>query len=379
MAQSEAERDGISKLQHVVDGIAEAPSEAGRDEAAKLRAIADEIADGPTPYEIIKTCYGFLSTKIILSAIDFDLFTVLAEEPKTREELEDELGLHPRCSADYLDALVALDYLEREDGVYRNDPVVEKVLDANKPESYIGGALEWANAHQYETFGKLTETLKTGEPQSGYPDEDEMFDELYEDEDRADVFTSGMAGLTSRVANHLAESFEWEEYDSICDVGSAKGMVPVTVAEQNEHLEATAFDLPDLEPISEEFISKRGMEDRVSFHAGDAFEDDLPSHDVFVLGRILHDFGLEKKKELLRATYEALPEGGVTLVYGSMIDNERRENVVGLMTSLYTMVESEKGYDYTPDECEAWAHDVGFSETEARDIPGPETVVVARK
>jgi len=379
MAQSEAEQDEAHRVQQIADKIAESPSEVGREEAFELKQIADELADGPTQYEIIKTCYGFLSTKIVLSAIDFDLFTVLAEEPRTREELEEELGLHPRCSADYLDSLVALGYLEREDGVYRNDPLVDKVMDANKPDHYIGGALEWANDHQYDVFGELTETLKTGEPQSGYMDEDEMFDELYEDEDRADSFTSGMAGLTSRVAEYIAEAFEWDEYESVCDVGSAKGQVPVTVAEENDHLEATAFDLPELEPISTEFISKREMDDRVSFHPGDAFEDDLPQHDVFVLGRILHDFGLEKKKELIRSTYEAMPEDGALLIYGSLIDNERRENVVGLMTSLYTMVDSEKGYDYTPNECREWLEEVGFSDIEVRDIPGPETMVVAQK
>ncbi|WP_396613936.1 methyltransferase (plasmid) [Haloferax sp. S1W] len=379
MGQAEAERDESLKLRQIADKITEAPSEAGRDEAAKLRQIADEIADGPTQYEIIKTCYGFLSTKIVLSAVELDLFTELASEPMTKEQLEEQLGLHPRCSADYLDSLVALGYLRREDGVYRNDPVVDKVLDASKTEHYIGGALEWANEHQYQTFGELTETLKTGEPQSGYMDEDEMFDELYEDEDQADAFTSGMAGLTSRVANYIAESFEWEEYESVCDVGSAKGMVPVTVAEKNEHLKATAFDLPELKPISEEFISKRGMDDRVSFHPGDAFEDDLPRHDVFVLGRILHDFGLEKKKELIRSTYEAMPDDGALLIYGSLIDNDRRENVVGLMTSLYVMVDSEKGYDYTPKECQKWLQEIGFSEIEVRDIPGPETMVVAQK
>ena len=64
------------------------------------------------------------------------LFTELAGGPKDRETLRGRLGLHERSAHDFLDALVALGFLERQDGVYANAPATDVFLDRNKP-SYI--------------------------------------------------------------------------------------------------------------------------------------------------------------------------------------------------------------------------------------------------
>ncbi|PCR89587.1 methyltransferase [Natrinema ejinorense] len=331
-----------------------------------------------TPNRIIQTGFRFLASKALFAAVELGVFTELAEEPLTREALEERLDLHPRASADFLDALVALGFLERDDGLYRNAPDADLYLDQNK-ETYVGDALALGNNRMYPAWMNLADAVRTGEPQVDLDDDDEYFNALYEADERLERFASSMTGFSLAVATVIAETFEWEEYETVCDLGTAEGQVPVTIAEKNPHIEATAFDLPKLEPISMEFIAERGMDDRVSFHGGNFLEDPLPEHDVFILGRIIHDWGLSGKKEILERAYEALPEGGVLLVYGTMIDNERRENEMGLLVSLNTLVETADGFDYTPQECETWLREVGFSKTEVRDLPTPETMVVATK
>ncbi|UPM44345.1 acetylserotonin O-methyltransferase [Halocatena salina] len=331
----------------------------------------------PTPERLRQIGFGFLGSKALLSAVEMGVFTALAQNPSSKTELTDRLGLHPDIAADFLDALVALNLLERDDGVYRNAPDADRFLDQNK-ETYIGGHFEWANTRMYPLFGNLTETLRTGEPQTAYSEDEDVFDELYGNDELFERFVNGMAGMSAHVAENLAESFEWDAYETVCDVGASKGIVPVTVAEKNDHIEATAFDLPRLEPIATEFIANSGVADRVSFHAGDVFEEELPEHDVFVMGRLLHDFDLTHKKELIQRAYDALPDGGALLVYGTMIDNERRENDGALLTNLYIQVETD-GFDYTHEQCQTWLHEVGFSETEACDLPGRESVVIGWK
>ena len=83
--------------------------------------------------------------------------------PLDGEALRERLGLHPRSATDFLDALVALGMLEREDGRYRNTPATDLFLDRAKP-SYVGGMLEMANARLYGFWGSLTEGLRTGRP-----------------------------------------------------------------------------------------------------------------------------------------------------------------------------------------------------------------------
>ena len=123
------------------------------------------MSEDPSPDQIMQIGLGFWASKTLLSAVEMELFTELAREPQSREVLQGRLGLHPRSSQDFLDALVALGFLERADGVYGNTPSTELFLDKRKP-SYIGGVLEMANHRLYGFWGDLTEGLLTGQPQN---------------------------------------------------------------------------------------------------------------------------------------------------------------------------------------------------------------------
>ncbi len=331
-----------------------------------------------TPQRIMETGYRFLESKALLSAVELGLFTELAGQSLSRETLQERLDIHPDVSADFLDTLVVSGFLEREDGRYRNAPDAEQYLDRNK-ETYVGDALEWASYQLYPAWTNFTEALRTGEPQLDVDEGEGYFRALYEDEERRERYVRSMKGFSLGAAKLISDFFEWDEYETMCDLGAAEGLVPVSVVENNPHVDATAFDLPDLEPIATEFISERGASDRVSFHGGDFLEDPIPEHDVFVLGRVLHHFEQSEKKRLLQRVYDALPDGGSLIVYGSMIDDDRRENIMALLVSLNKFLERETRYDYTPEACEGWMQAVGFSETTVYDVPMPETMVIGEK
>ena len=106
----------------------------------------------PQPGQILQVGLGFWASKALLSAVEMGLFTELAEHPQDLETLQGRLGLHPRSARDFLDALVALKFLERRDGKYSNTPSTDFFLDKRKP-SYIGGILEMANHSPLPVLG----------------------------------------------------------------------------------------------------------------------------------------------------------------------------------------------------------------------------------
>src|SRR5262245_65935476 len=103
------------------------------------------MGEHPTPEHILQVGLGFWASKTLLSAVEMGVFTELAEHPGDLEQVRRRLGLHPRSAADSLDALVALGFLERREGVYRNTPATDLFLDRDQP-SYVGGILESANS-----------------------------------------------------------------------------------------------------------------------------------------------------------------------------------------------------------------------------------------
>jgi hypothetical protein len=331
-----------------------------------------------TPDAVLQLGMGFWGSKALLSAVELGVFTTLAEGPRTGEALIAELGLQPRGTIDWFDALVSLGMLERRGVEYANAPASDVFLDRNKP-SYVGGILEMANARLYPFWGSLTEALRTGHPQNEAKVGEDFFAALYQDPDRLRQFLFSMTGLSMGAALAIAEKFPWDRYHTVVDIGAAQGCVPVQLARRHAHLSGGGFDLPAVRPVFEEYVASAGLTDRLRFHAGDFFVDPLPSADVLVMGHILHDWSLDQKLALLRKAHQALPDGGALIVYESIIDDERRANTFGLLMSVNMLIETPGGFDYTGADCCSWMAEVGFRETYVEHLAGPDSMVVGIK
>ncbi|HEX8120491.1 MAG TPA: methyltransferase [Solirubrobacteraceae bacterium] len=341
---------------------------------------ADEHGSGPTPDAIMQLGMGFWGSKTLLSAVEMGVFSELAAGgPSNTEVLRERLGLHERSAHDFLDALVALRMLARDDdGRYANTPETDLFLDRAKP-SYMGGILEMANARLYGFWGSLTDGLRTGAPQNEAKSGGDFFAALYADPARLRQFARAMTGVSAGAARAVAAKFPWQRHETVVDVGCAEGAVPVQVALAHEHMTGGGFDLPMLAPIFEDYVASFGLADRLRFHGGDFFADPLPSADVLVMGHILHDWNTDEKLALLRKAYEALPDGGALIVYESIIDDRRRENAFGLLMSLNMLIETPGGYDFTGADCRDWMQQVGFGETRVESLVGPDSMVVGIK
>ena len=333
-----------------------------------------------TPEKILQVGLGFWASKTVLSATELGLFTELAQGPLDAETIGTRLRLHPRALRDFLDALVALGFLERSpDNLYGNAPDVDLFLDKAKP-SYMGGLLEMCNLRLYANWGSLTQALRTGEP---HKDVDEAsgstFDALYSTPERLESFLKGMTGISLGAARAIAEKFPWKDYKTFIDIGGAQGGLPVQVALAHTHLTGGSFDLAAVRPIFESYVAEHDLSNRLKFYEGDFFNDPLPTAEVLVMGHILHDWNLEEKQMLLRKAYDALPAGGALVVYEALIDDERRKNAFGLLMSLNMLIETPGGFDYTGADCQRWMKDTGFRETRVEHLLGPDSMVIGIK
>jgi hypothetical protein len=336
------------------------------------------MSDQITPDTILQLGFGFWGSKVLLSAVELGVFSVLAPGPLDAQTLMARLGLHPRSARDFLDALVALRLLERRGPHYANTPATDLFLDRAKP-SYIGGILEMVNMRLYPLWGALTDALRTGQPQNETTRGENFFTALYADPRQLAGFLQAMTGLSLGTAQALAQKFPWAHYHTFLDVGTAQGGLPVQLALAHPHLSGGGFDLPPIRPIFEQYIHGHGLSDRVQFYAGDFFQDALPPAEVLIMGHILCDWNLDEKRLLLCKAYEALPPSGALIVYEPLIDDQRSENAFGLLMSLNMLIETTGGFEYTGADCAAWMRDAGFRDTRVEHLIGPDAMVVGIK
>ncbi|HKS95353.1 MAG TPA: methyltransferase, partial [Terriglobia bacterium] len=139
------------------------------------------------------------------------------------------------------------------------------------------------------------------------------------------------------------------------------------------------FDLAPVGPFFDEYIASFGLAGRLRFHSGDFFKDPLPSADVLITTRILHDWDLEEKRALIAKIYQALPAGGAYVVCEMLIDDDRRERAMALLMSLNMLIETRGGFDFTGRDCCGWMRDAGFRETRVEHLVGADWLVVGIK
>lgn len=338
------------------------------------------MTDRPAPDRLFDVGLGFLGSKAVATAVEFGVFETLADDSLPLDDLAGECGVHDRGAADFFDALVALDVLEREDGRYRNSPAAARYLDPHEG-PYVGDFLAFAGSGIYGSWAGLADALRSGEPQVGRPDpgRGDAYDAVHGDEERLGQFMDAMSGFSAVSARAIAGELPWESVETVCDLGTAKGQFLVDVVSRHDHLSGVGVDLPPVESHFAGNVADAGLADRVTFRAADFFEDPLPDADVYVLGHVLHNWEPERSRELLRRTCEALPPDGRLVVYGTMIDDARRENALALLMSLNMLVSMDEGRGYTFAECEGWLETAGYAKTRRASLPGLDSMVVAEK
>jgi hypothetical protein len=335
------------------------------------------------PNPILQTAFSFCSSKVLLTAVEFSVFTRLGNRRLTGAELGTELQLHPRAIADFFDALVAMKFLARDgdgpEAKYFNTPEGLLFLDEKSPR-YIGGILVMLNARLFKYWNDLPEALRTGKPQNEIKHGQKgMFEELYSDIPRLEQFMGAMTGLSRINFEAFAEKFDFSKFQTLCDIGGATGLLSIQVTKRHPHLKCTSFDLPCVEPIAKKHITAAGLENRIRTASGDFFKDPLPKADIITMGMILHDWNLEKKTHLIRAAYDALPPGGALVAIEALIDDARRENVQGLLMSLNMLIEFGDAFDYSGADFRKWCSEVGFKRFDVIHLAGPSSAAVAYK
>ena len=308
-----------------------------------------------SPEHIMQVGLGFWASKTLLSAIEMELFTQLANHPQDLETPRGRAGLHPRSARDFLDALVALGFLERTDGMYGNAPETDLFLDKHKP-SYVGGILEMAEHSVVSASGTVLRRRCARASCRTRPRVVACRFSKSSDADPARLrqFAAAMTGISHGASLQIAAQFPWGDYTTFADVGAAQGDLAVQVALAHPHLTGCGFDLPQIGPVFEEYVEQNGLAGRLAFVPGDFFTGQMPTAEVLMMGHILHDWDADEKRTLLAKAYDALPDGGALIVYDAMIDDDRSQNAFGLLMSLNMLIETTGGFGYTTSDCIEW-------------------------
>jgi SAM-dependent methyltransferase len=333
--------------------------------------------DPADPATVLGQAMAFQPAKLVLTALDVGLFALLADRPAGAAEVGERLGLHPRGTRDFLDALSELGVLVEESGTYRNSPAAQAVLVPGD-DRFQGGFLAAADRVMYPAWGRLAEALRTGQPQAGTFRGPDMFTQLYDDPAEQEAFVRMAEDASRPLIPALVAAFDWAAHGSVLELGGCRGNVLAAVVRAHPHLAATVFDLPQLEPAFGEHVARLGLAGRLGFAGGDFFADPLPAADVVMIGHALVDWDDDQRRELIRSAYAAVRPGGAFLIWDPMVvpGESRLRNLV---RSLNLQLMTPTGSAYRLEDCVGWLQAAGFTTVAPVPLGHDVTLLVAHK
>ncbi len=319
----------------------------------------------PTP--IFEVFRGNYATELLTAAVaHFNLFGRIAQQPMTRAELGNALGLAERPTVVLVTALRAFGLLgaDASGRLHLTELAREHLMPGGPFDvgDYIGLA---ANSPGVLA---MVECLRSNKPASQESGVAFIYREgvksAMENEAAARHFTLALAGRAKNVAPVLAERVSLADAKVLVDVGGGTGIYSIALLQKNPALTAIVFDRPEVLKVAQEFAQTHGVAGRLHMQPGDMFRDPLPTADVILLSNILHDWDVPECRTLIACCAAALRPGGRLLIHDAFL-NDALDGPLPLAlysAALFTLTE---GRLYSAAEYGVWLGDAGL---EARKV-----------
>ncbi|MBI2487894.1 MAG: methyltransferase domain-containing protein [Deltaproteobacteria bacterium] len=324
--------------------------------------------------ELTRISSGFVQSRILQVAVKLGLFDVIKSEGSLSEEVARVLDTNLGATELFLNALVALKVLDKEEGKFYNTENSINYLVKDSPK-YFGGMILFEEG-LWDMWGKLEESVRTGK--SARPTD--MFQNKEQETER---FIMAMHSLVKARgdAEILSDKLDFKWAKTMIDIGSGPGTYPMEFLKKHPHLKITIFDLPGTLKITKRVLRKAGMFGKMETVEGNYNTDELPEgFDVAFLSNIIHSESEENNQRLMKKIYKTLNPGGELIIKDHILDDTLTRPAVGAIFSVQMLL-ATGGRDYSFQEVRSWLENAGFKKPEwiKLDPPLTSSLVVCTK
>jgi len=307
-----------------------------------------------SPDTIMRNVYAVYPSFAMLAGMQLDIFSPLHGHPMNAESLAKLLDVKATKLSPLLYALVTAGLLTVEDGIFSNTQEADTFLVRDRPE-YMGGLNEFYNGLWHASLN-TAESIRTGKPQAKHE-----WSELPEEE-LIKFFRVQYPG-SLKAGRQLASRIDFSRFGRLLDAGGGTGGLSIGICEAYPNIVGTVIDLPSVTVISDQFISKAGMSDRISTMGMD-FIDTTPDsmYDVAVLRGIIQVMSPEHAKKVLKNISKAMEPGGYIYIIGCILDNTHLSPPASIAFSLVFLNVYDEGGAYTEKQHHDWLIESGFTD-----------------
>ncbi len=317
--------------------------------------------------------WGSQRALAIGAAHQLDLFTHAAHGARTAQEIAKAAGTDANATERLLNAVVALGYMRKSRGNYTLSPLARTFL-ARGSELYQ----EHVNDVTRGITGlwmTLADAVRTGRSVAPLGNGGAEFFRVLVGQ----IFPMSYCGAEGAV--RAMGPVRRKRIRRVLDIGAGSAAWSIPFARAIKSARVTAIDLPEITSITREYAKRFGVAARYDCRDGSMFDLDwgADEYDLVILGHIIHSWGEEKGRELLRRAHRALRERGMLLIAEISPNEDRTAPAFAALFSLNMLVASPGGDVFTLKEMRGWLKEEGFRKSELLRVPAPSPLILATK
>jgi len=320
--------------------------------------------------ELLQLSGSYWNCCTLHAGVKLDLFTLLADTPLSASELAQVISADERGLEMLLNALTAMELLEKDNDTYKSSQFSIAYL-SKKSDTYMGHII-MHHHHLVEGWSRLDEAVTNGTPVRKHSSHEA-------DDNERESFLMGMFNLASLLAPRVAEKIDLSRYHRLLDLAGGPGTYAIHFCLRNPQLTATIFDLPTTRPFAEQTINRFDLSERIAFVGGDIVSDDLGTgYDIVWISHLLHSEGPETSSAIVAKAVTALKAGGLLLIQEFILDDSKAAPLHPALFSLNMLIGTPSGQAYSQRELTDMMLDAGLENVRRLqlDLPNGAGIVV---
>ena len=323
-----------------------------------------------SPEDIRELANSFRASRVLLSAFELKIFTVLDKHMMTSEEVSKKIDADSRATDRLMNALCGMELLKKVKEKFYNSDLSSKYLVEGKPE--FMGNLYHTN-HLWNTWSFLTDSVKKGSSFKGDQNKKEK-------ENWVEDFIAAMHYRGVNQGKIISMMIDLTNVKKMLDVGGGSAAFSMEFVKKNPLIKAVVLDLPHVIPLTKKYIKEAGLLDKFSFIEGDYLTKDFEdNYDLILLSAIVHINSYEQNKRLIKKCADALNKNGMIIISDFIMNDDRTQPQHGALFSINMLVGTSNGDTYTENEISEWFQSAGLSRIERKNTSFTSDLMIGTK
>ena len=333
-------------------------------------AMAAREKAGTLPDRLDQMIRGYMPSRCLLTALELDIFTAVGDGASA-EQIGTKVHANARAAGMLLNALVALGLLAKSGDEYKNTPESARFFVQGSKDNHRNGLLHTANI--WHSWSTLTDAVRSG---TRIP-ADLRSDARDDTAGWTRNFIAGMQRHAKDRAPLVVKALGTAGVRRILDLGGGSGAYSIAFAKACPDVQCEILDIPEVVPLTAEYVSQAGVSAQVRLRPGDMLQDDFGSgYDIIMLNAICHMFSEEQNRDIFRRATQALAPKGRLVVQDFILNADKTGPQQAALFSLNMLVNTDAGASYSEVEYTHWMKAAGSTEVNRVNLPGPSDLIV---